>query len=139
MLNSDILIDVTAKMASLFGLLVNLLFQINSKADNDIVLNENGALILKNKEIADTFSNHFGSIVDNLNLQYWNETSDMPSLGLWSKELNYIINKYKNHPSIKTIKQNFQLQGGSRVDSAFHPSEVDKMSTSTFWELNGKK
>ena len=29
--------------------------------------------------------------------------------------------------------------GGSKVDSAFHPSEVDKMSTSNFWELSGKK
>ena len=30
----------------------------HSKADNDIALNENGELILKNKEIADTFNNH---------------------------------------------------------------------------------
>ena len=29
--------------------------------------------------------------------------------------------------------------GGSKVDSAFHPSEVGKMSTRNFWELNGKK
>ena len=29
--------------------------------------------------------------------------------------------------------------GGSKVDSAFHPSKVDKMSTSDFWELSGKK
>ena len=29
--------------------------------------------------------------------------------------------------------------GGSKVDSAFHPSEVDKMSTRNFWELSGKK
>ena len=29
--------------------------------------------------------------------------------------------------------------GGSKVDSAFHPSEVDKVSTRTFWELSGKK
>ena len=29
--------------------------------------------------------------------------------------------------------------GGSKVDSAFHPSEVDKMSTRKFWELNGRK
>ena len=28
---------------------------------------------------------------------------------------------------------------GSKVDSAFHPSEVDKMSTRNFWELGGKK
>ena len=29
--------------------------------------------------------------------------------------------------------------GGSEVDSAFHPSEVDKMSTRNFLELSGKK
>ena len=29
--------------------------------------------------------------------------------------------------------------GGSKVDSAFHPSEVDKMSTRSFWEISGKK
>ena len=29
--------------------------------------------------------------------------------------------------------------GGSKVDSAFHPSEVGKMSTRNFWELSGKK
>ena len=27
---------------------------------------------------------------------------------------------------------------GSKVDSAFHPSEVDKMSTRIYWELSGK-
>ena len=75
-----------------------------SKPDNDIVLNENGELILKNKEIADTFNNYFGSIVDNLNLQHQNESSDMPSLGVRSKDLNYIINKYSNHPITKIIK-----------------------------------
>ena len=79
----------------------------HSKADNDIVLNENGELTLKNKEIADTFNNHFGYIVDNLNLQHWNQGSDMPSLGVRSKDLNCIINKYRNHPSIKIIKENF--------------------------------
>ena len=29
--------------------------------------------------------------------------------------------------------------GGSNVDSALHPSEVDQMSTRNFWELSGKK
>ena len=40
----------------------------HSKAVNDIVLNENGKLFLKNKEIADTFNNYFGSVIDDLNL-----------------------------------------------------------------------
>ena len=29
--------------------------------------------------------------------------------------------------------------GGSKVITAFHPSEVDKISTRNFWELSGKK
>ena len=29
--------------------------------------------------------------------------------------------------------------GGSKVKSAIHTSEVDKMRTSDFWELRGKK
>ena len=29
--------------------------------------------------------------------------------------------------------------GGFKVDSVFHPSEVDKMSTRDFWKLSGKK
>ena len=29
--------------------------------------------------------------------------------------------------------------GGSNVDSVFHTSEVDKVSTRNFWELIGKK
>ena len=40
-------------------------------------------------------------------MQHWNESSDMPPLGVRSKDLNYIINKYRSHPSIKTIKENF--------------------------------
>ena len=33
----------------------------HSKADNDIVLNKNGELFLRNKEFEDTFNNYFGS------------------------------------------------------------------------------
>ena len=29
--------------------------------------------------------------------------------------------------------------GGSKIDSAFHPSEVGKMNTRNTWELSGKK
>ena len=28
---------------------------------------------------------------------------------------------------------------GTKVDSAFHPSEVDKTSNRNFWEFRGKK
>ena len=32
-----------------------------------------------------------------------------------------------------------KILGGSKVNSAFHPSEVDQMGTRNFWELSGKK
>ena len=40
----------------------------HSKTDTDIMLSKNGELILKNKEIANTFNDHFGSIVDSRGL-----------------------------------------------------------------------
>ena len=33
----------------------------------------------------------------------------------------------------------FKTTGWLKVNSAFHPSEVDKMSTRNFWELSDKK
>ena len=40
----------------------------HSKADTDIILNENGQLLLKNKEDANTFNEYFGSIFELLDL-----------------------------------------------------------------------
>ena len=37
------------------------------------------------------------------------------------------------------VRVRSEPQGGSKVDSAFHPSEVDQMSTKISWELSGKK
>ena len=44
----------------------------HSKADTNIMLSKNGELIMKNQDIANTFSNYFGSIVENLDLFQWN-------------------------------------------------------------------
>ena len=37
------------------------------------------------------------------------------------------------------LQGRLSLSGGFKIDSAFHPSEVDKISTRNFWELSGKK
>ena len=52
------------------------------------------------------------------------------SFVLWSLTRRWISN-----PGVPCSKP----LGGSKVDSAFHPSEVDKMSTRNYWELSGKK
>ena len=79
----------------------------HSKADTDIMLSENGALILKNKEIANTLNDHFGSIVDNLSLDHCDNHSQSPTMG--SDRIDNIIKWYKNHPSIKNIKAKFKF------------------------------
>ena len=45
----------------------------------------------------------------------------------------------KPNLSIKYPPPYERLVCGSKVDSAFHPSEVSKVSTRNFWELSGKK
>ena len=65
-----------------------------SKADTGIVLNENGDLILKNKEIAKTFNDYFGAIVDNLYLHHWEDKTSSPSNT--SDKIYDIIKNYEN-------------------------------------------
>ena len=69
------------------------------------MLSENGALILKNKEIENTFNDSFGSIVENLDLDYWDDHSLLPTMG-YDRIDN--IKWYKNHLSIKNIKEKFE-------------------------------
>ena len=73
-----------------------------SKADSDIVLNENGNLILKNEEIAMTFNDYFSAIVDNLTLHHWEDKTSPPSST--SDKINDIIRNYEKHASICKIK-----------------------------------
>ena len=80
----------------------------HSKADKDIVLDEDGELVLKNKEIANTFNDYFGSIVEYLNLEHWNENSNSYSGINHRNNVKDIIKKYSNHPSIKNIKKKYK-------------------------------
>ena len=77
-----------------------------SKADTDIVLNENGDLILKNEEIVKTFNDYFGAIVDNLDLHHWEDKTSSPSNT--SDKINDIIKNYEKHPSICNIKTKYR-------------------------------
>ena len=44
------------------------------------MLNEDGELILKNKEIVYNFHDYFDFIDENLNLEYWDEDSNSHSV-----------------------------------------------------------
>ena len=74
----------------------------HSKAYTNIVLNEKDDNIFKNKEITNTFNEYFGFIVEWLDLHIWTEGSS-------NILLSYTSDGGINHPSIKTIKHNFNI------------------------------
>ena len=82
----------------------------HSKADTDIILNEKGDITFKNEEIVNTFNEYFGSIVESLDLHVWTESScNVPPSYTSDDDIDNILIKFANHPSIKTIKQNFDI------------------------------
>ena len=58
---------------------------------------------------------------------------------------NSVLREFHETPEWPLVCNNFYMEmcskplRGSKVDSAFHPSEVDKMSTRNIWEPSGKK
>ena len=93
----------------------------HSKANTDFILSKNGDLIFKNDKIANTFNDYFGSIVENMNLYRW---EDNPfSISKDSDIIKNITQKYKNHPSIRSLKRN--CKGISYF--SFQPISVDEV------------
>ena len=71
----------------------------HSKADTDIILHEKGDIIFKNKEIANTFNEYLGSIVESLDLHIWTESSsNVPPSQTSDNDMDKILIKLANHP-----------------------------------------
>ena len=84
-------------------------------------MNENGDFILKNEEIANTFNNYFGAIVDNLGLHHWEDKTSPPSNT--PDKINDIIKNYEKHPSICNIKTIYR-----GIETAYFPDSL-KLAT----------
>ena len=84
--------------------------------------------------------NHWLNVVENV---FQNTTKRFFSPNYLSSMNLCCLQVGANKNTVKNVaKQNYfaiEPLGGSKVDSAFHPSEVGKMSTRNFWELSGKK
>ena len=70
---------------------------------------------------------------------YFTKSKHLYSLDSRLKDIIIIVLFYYTGNTVDETVQWQQPLGGSKVDSAFHPSEVDKMSTRNIWELSGKK
>ena len=76
----------------------------HSKADTDIILNENGELLLKDKDVTATFNEYFGSTVESLDWCKWqSEISDLGSNDSDQDYLDITIRKYENHLYLRTM------------------------------------
>ena len=64
------------------------------------MFSENCELIVKNQDIANTFNDYFGSIVENVNIFQWNEHNGE----IHSKNVETIIENFKHHPVVRLSK-----------------------------------
>ena len=77
----------------------------HAKGDCNIMLLENDKILMENTEIASTFNSFFGSVVDSLDLYEWPSEEIQYSFD----NIENIVLKYRNHPSIIKIKHNHKI------------------------------
>ena len=87
-----------------------------------ITLVENEKILSTDEEIPECFSNYFTNITDNLDIDpYFKEVPDQLII---EEMVVRAIEKYKDHPSIKVIKQ--RVDGNTFKFSHVNPTEVMK-------------
>ena len=79
----------------------------HARGDSKIMLIENDKMLLKNEEAAKEFNQYFGHITDSLDLY------EFPDGKVWEglDDINNIVYKFKNHPSIVKIKKRYKVKG----------------------------
>ena len=84
---------------------------------DNITLVENEETVSDNKEISETLNNFFSEVVTNLNLpQYHDPTVNVDDI---EDPVARTVEKYKNHPSIRLIKENYR-----NTNNTFHFENV---------------
>ena len=84
------------------------LFSDKHFSNSKITLIEDGDIISDDQELAEIFNSYFTNVVDKLNIEGF-KTHDYNFI----PELDYISNiieKFKNHPSIRKIKENVNIE-----------------------------
>ena len=72
---------------------------------------EDETLISENSAVAEKLNNYFIDVIENLEIEHYNETMDNEYIGSNNgrKEIETIVTKYKNHPSILKIKEHIKV------------------------------
>ena len=68
-------------------------------------------MISENTAVAEKLNNYFIDVIENLGIEHYDEIMDNEYIGSDNgrKEIETIITKYKNHPSILKIKEHIKV------------------------------
>ena len=104
---------------------------------NEIILIENYQVISGTNLLADKLNNYFLDVIENLGIKPYSSTSntepeDVEIINL--SQIDKIISKYKNHPSILKIKENVK----TKEKCSFSKPTIDNVET-TLLSLYSKK
>ena len=72
---------------------------------------EDETVISGNSAVAEKLNNYFIDVIENLEIEHYNEIMDNEYIrsNNGRKEIETIITKYKNHPSILKRKENIKI------------------------------
>ena len=75
-----------------------------------ISLVHNDNVISDDQQLADIFNNFFEHVVDNLGIQEYQSDHNIKINSISDDPIDYAVAKYKNHPSIIMMNENFSFE-----------------------------
>ena len=119
---------------------IKLYFTDKCVNDDSITLVQNEETVSENKETSETLSNFFSEVVTNLNLpQYYDPTVNVEDIEGPDARA---VEKYKNHPSIRLIKENYRNTNNTFHFENVSAKEIEKelknlfSSKAVFWNTS---
>ena len=73
---------------------------------------EDGSVISENNAVAEKLNKYFINVIENLDIEHYNEETGIENKenNIGKNEIETIITKYENHPSILKIKEHIQVK-----------------------------
>ena len=73
---------------------------------------EDGSVISENNAVAEKLNKYFIEVIENLDIEHYNEDMDKENKenNIGKNEIETIITKFGNHPSILKIKEHIQVK-----------------------------
>ena len=105
------------------------LFSEKSNLKTNITLVDNAEVITDKKKIADILNNFFIESVQDLQIEWDNDNDKVTECGTIDEIIESVILKYKLHPSILKIKQNFKIETKFKFEDTTEEDTYSKIKS----------